>query len=78
MPYSEISFDNYLICNLIINIETLKCHATRLVKIHKMAWNGRCCTYLQMYQKKPEQFVLPCPGSLNLISSPGFINAYQE
>jgi hypothetical protein len=63
------------------DIETLKCYATRLVKIHKMAWNGRYFTYLQMYQKKPEQFVLPCPGSLNLISSPmspGFINTYQE
>jgi hypothetical protein len=67
MPYSKISFHNYLLCDLILNNETWKCHATRLVKIQKIAWNEGYCTYLQMYQKKPEWFILPCPGSLNLI-----------
>ena len=32
MSSSEISFDNYLLCNLTINIKMLNCHAIKFTK----------------------------------------------
>lgn len=66
---AEISFNNYLLCTLIINIKVLKCHATKHGNFHKAVGKGRYGTILWPIRRATAVWLALPLHRLNLISS---------
>jgi hypothetical protein len=66
---AEISFNNYLLCNLITNIKVLKCHATKSGKFYKAVGKGRYGTILWPIKRATAVWLALPLYRFNLISS---------
>jgi len=60
MSSSEISFNNYLLCNLTINIKMSNCHTTKFGKNHKMVGKGRDGTTFWCIKRNQSSLCSPC------------------
>ena len=66
---AEISFNNYLLYNLITNIKVLKCHAIKSGKIYKAVGKGRYGTILWPIKRATAVWLALPLYKLHLISS---------
>ena len=66
---AEISFNNYLVWNLITDIKVSKCHATKSGKFHKAVGKGRYGTILWPIKRATAVWLALLLYRLNLISS---------
>lgn len=60
MYSSEISFDDYLLWNLVVKIKVSKCHIMKVGKIHEVVGKERDGTIFQC-TKRPRAVCAPLP-----------------